>query len=236
MSSIQKITIVGNSVGLRVRPSEEYPKNKSYSVHLQESLKTEGIVVENISKGASTIKNHLENIDEIINKCSNIYIINLGVVDSTIREVPLWFYRIATKKYGNLLNRITFLIYHNIISKLRPFFSTLRGRRSWISKKKFRLFFSDFLDLIIKESNAKILVLSINIANERIEKQLQGSQENQNAFNEIMKDETLRRNQVFIDLSDLKSDIHFPDGVHFNSLGHQLVAERILSALDISSQ
>lgn len=233
MSNIQKITIVGNSVGLRVRPPVNYPENKNYCIYLQELLRKEGIQIENISTGASTIQNHLENIDEIINKSSDIYIINLGVVDSTIREVPLWFYRIATKKYGNLLNKLLFLIYHNFISKLRPFFSLLRGKRSWISKKRFRFLFSDFLDQIFKECNAKILVLSINIANDRIEKQLPGTRNNQKAFNEILKIETIKRNHIFVDLSDLKPETHYPDGVHFNTAGHKLVAERILSSLDI---
>lgn len=225
-----KITIIGNSVALRVRPSEVPSKNKNYTFILQESFGQKA-VVENKALGATTISNWLKMSDYIINSFPNIYIINIGVVDSTIREVPLWLYRLSNRKIDNYLTKIFKGFYRGPIAVMRPFLSKIRGSRPWISYNKFEDSFDQLVQLILKETNAQIITLPINIANDRIEKQLPGSRKNHAKYNQVMKDITEQHKQTFLDLTDLTSEDHYPDGVHFNSKGHQVVAEKLTSIL-----
>jgi len=38
-------------------------------------------------------------------------------------------------------------------------------------------------------------------------------------------------NCEFVDVSDLESEEHFPDGVHYNEQGHKIVANRLLNKI-----
>lgn len=221
-----KITIIGNSVALRVRPPEPFPANKNYTYLLQEAVGIE-IMIENIALGASTISNWLDNIDSVINSFPDIYIIHIGVVDATVREVPLWFYRLATRRSDRFMNTLFRGIYRGLISKFRPVLSRLRGKRSWTSLKTFTSDYERLIHLLLKDTNAQLITLPINLANERIEKQLPGSRKNHHLFNEVIKKTTEKYHQHFLDISDLQPEEHYPDGVHFNASGHTEVAKRL---------
>ncbi|WP_420318301.1 SGNH/GDSL hydrolase family protein [Ekhidna sp.] len=226
-----KITVIGNSVALRVRPPQDHPDNENYSYRLKHYF-GQKMEVENKALGATTIANWLKKNDEVFNSLADIYIINIGVVDSTIREVPLWYYRLATRKVDNLLTSVCKALYRGPLSKARRYLSILRGRKSWISIRKFEKMYDSFLMMLIKETNARIITLPINIANDRIENQLPGSQKNHYRYNELIKEITAKHNQIFLDLSDLTSEEHYPDGVHFNKDGHKVVADRLIALIN----
>lgn len=66
---ILKTTVIGNSVGLRVRPPQPYPENLNYSQLLQrmhEGKSRSRADVENLCIGRSTIREVLELGDNII--------------------------------------------------------------------------------------------------------------------------------------------------------------------------
>jgi len=180
-----KITIIGNSVALRVRPPQEHPNNRNYTYLLKEKLGSE-VTIENQALGATTIKNWLQFNDAVNNHFPDVFIIQIGVVDSTIREVPLWFYRLANRKVDNGITKIIRSIYRGPIAKLRPILSKTRGSRPWISMKKFDKYYNQLIAGILKETNAQIITLPINLTNERIEKELPGSRKNHEAYNTII--------------------------------------------------
>jgi len=228
------ITIVGNSVALRVRPTKDYPNNLNYSQllpkHIEAKLFDTIVCVNNLSKGASTIYDFYVNTDELIRTFPDFYIINLGVVDASTREIPLWINRIANSKRKNLLTFI-FAMYRNFIIKHRPFFVNLRFKRSWISKSMYKKYFDSLIHTLVKETNSQIIILPINIGNKRIESELPGSQKNHIAYNKLMKEIAQKYNQIFLDLSDLQSEKHYPDGVHYSTEGHKIVADRIANII-----
>ncbi|SNT36103.1 GDSL-like Lipase/Acylhydrolase family protein [Ekhidna lutea] len=226
-----KITILGNSVALRVRPPENQPENKNYTYWLREKLDP-STTIENISLGATTITNWLKMSDQVINCFPNIYIIHVGVVDSTIREVPLWFYRLSNRKVDNILTKFFKLIYRGVFSKIRAPLSKLRGSRSWVSLKRFEKSYDHLFSMILKDTNAKIIAMPINLANNRVEKQLPGTIKSQKKFNEAIQKVVNKHSQTIVDLDDLRSDQHYPDGVHFNKSGHEIVANKLVSIIN----
>lgn len=225
-----KICIIGNSVALRVRPPVEIPNNKNYSQLLRDNSDNNFDIV-NLGYGASTVKDIYGTIDSFIREFPDYYIINLGVVDASTREVPLWFYRLATKKSLNPFYVFNALFYRNILSKFRRSLVNLRGRRSWISQKRFGKYFELIIKSLVKETNAKIIVLSINEANERVEKQLPGSFRKHRIYNLIMKEITNHYTQIFLDTNKILVLTDYPDGVHFSEAGHKKIAEKLHSII-----
>ncbi|MCK5028595.1 MAG: hypothetical protein KAR57_03105 [Bacteroidales bacterium] len=226
-----KITIIGNSVSLRTRPVEKHPDNKNYGKLLEEFLcqnaSDKNIVINNKATGAYTVYNVLTKIDDFVNTFPDYYIINLGVVDASTREIPLWFYRLASSKKKGFVYKLLSFFYRGLIIKARPAFVKLRGKRSWISSKKYRKYFSHLVKTLIKETNAKIIVMPINPANNRVEKELPGSLKNHLLYTKLMKDISLEFSQHFLELNNLNSEEHYPDGVHYSISGHNVVAQEL---------
>ena len=110
----------------------------------------------------------------------------------------------------------------------------LRGKSTWVGKKSFKKLYSLLVERLSKETNAIIIGMSINIANDRVEKELPGSRKNHHLYNEIIKSCMDHPNCSYLDLTDLDSEIHYPDGVHFSKVGHQVVAERLIDVLEKS--
>ena len=103
----------------------------------------------------------------------------------------------------------------------------LRGKRSWISRKKFKKYFSELVQTLSKETNAKIIAIPINPANQRVEKQLPGSLKKHLEYNTIIKEIIKDHSQEILNTDFLQSEIHYPDGVHYSLEGHQIVAKEI---------
>jgi len=223
-----KITIIGNSVALRVRPNLKIPNNKNYTSFLNDSE----LAVENKAIGALTVLDIMPIIDGFVNSFPSCYILNLGVVDACSREVPLWFYRIATSRKSTKTSQFFHFFYRNILSKVRPLLVWVRFKKPWVSKKIFRKQYSLIVKTLLKETNAFVICLGINLANDRVEKLLPGSRERQTKYNEIIEEIAKHNKQIFINTEDLDSETYYPDGVHYNIAGHELIAERILTEIN----
>lgn len=228
--AVKKICIIGNSVALRVRPPVNFPNNKNYSQLLRESL-DENCAVVNLAYGASTVKEVYKKIDTYIREFPDYYIINLGVVDASTREVPLWFYRLSTQKSLNAIFVLFALLYRNIISKFRRVLVNIRGRRSWVAQKEFREYFDLIVKTLVKETNAKIIVLNINEANNRVEAELPGSLKKHKKYNAVMNEIAGKYNQIFVDTNKLIKHEDYPDGVHFSVSGHKKIFNNLFSII-----
>lgn len=232
-----KIAVVGNSVSLRVRPPESYPNNKNYHGFLQDPSFTEEITpfrfhVVNLANGGATVKSTFEQLDEIIRVFPDIYILNLGVVDASTRDIPRWFFKLQHSSRRTILVRISKFIYHGILKRFRRMLVYLRFKSPFIRAKSFERLYCLLVNLLLKETNALIIGMSINIGNERVERGLPGSQNNHKNYNYLIRS-CLKRNRCrFLDLTDLDSDIFFPDGIHFSAQGHKKVAERLVQMIN----
>jgi len=230
----RKIVVIGNSVALRIRPPLKRPDNNNYSQMLYDLLNTNSQIeyfVTNMGLGAVTVKNIYSQLDYYIREFPNYYIINLGVVDASTREIPLWFYRLAVKKSLDLFSLFCSALYRNIIIKLRPFLVKLRGKSTWISEKKFEKYFNLILKNLLKETNAQIIVVTINECNKRVESQLPGSLNKHKAYNKIMEKIVKKYDQIIIDTNEIISSEDYPDGVHFSNSGHKIIAEKLFSLI-----
>ena len=227
----KRICVIGNSVALRVRPTLPFPNNKNY-FQLLEDKGDNNYTLYNLAHGASSVKDIYKRIDEYIRVFPSYFILNLGVVDASTREVPLWFYRLATKKTLSPIAVLFKIIYRNIIARFRNFLVVIRGKRSWVSERKFEKYFDLVINTLLKETNSKIIVLSINLANNRVESELPGSLRKHKIYNDIMKKITNNYNQLFVDTNDIIELKDYPDGVHFSKSGHEKIADHLYKIID----
>lgn len=226
-----KIGIIGNSVALRNRPPRATPQNKNYTKFLEELLAEQFsetvLLIQNMAFGAATLMDAHLHLDEYIQSLPDYFIINLGVVDASTREIPLWYYKYINSRKDSWLVKINAQFHKHLIKRIRPVLVLLRGKRPWTSSRRFRTLYTALIQTLHKETNATIITLPINPANERVEHELPGSHANHLKYNRIIQEISDEFNLYHIDLSDLDSITHYPDGVHFSLEGHKIIARRL---------
>ena len=230
-----RISIIGNSVAIRNRPPEEFPNNKNYGVLLEEMLQREYseyfVSVTNKSFSRATIVNIIQNYDDFVASMPDYFIINIGVSDASTREIPFWFAEILKSKKQSWIKNL-FLAFHNYcIKPYRRFFVKLRRKKSWISKIKFEKYYRELILILQKETNARIITIPINPANERVEKSIPGSTKNYLQYNKLIKRISNEYKCIELELDDMKCKTHYPDGIHYSLQGNKLIAQKLFTLI-----
>lgn len=231
-----RITIIGNSVAIRNRPPQKFPNNKNYGLLLETLLQKEHpeqiIMITNMGFSRATITNIIQKYDEYIASMPNYFIINIGVSDASTREIPYWFAEILNNPKQSWVKTIFAAFHHYCIKPNRRVFVKLRGKKSWISQKKFRKYYKELILLLRKETNARIITVPINPTNDRVEKTVPGSSENYIKYNEIIRRVADECKEIYLDLDNLNPEVHYPDGIHYSLQGNKLVAEKLFDIIE----
>lgn len=230
-----KITIIGNSVAIRNRPPKKYPDNKNYGAFLEDQLQNKyselSIYVNNMAFSRATILNVVERIEDYIASMPNYYIINLGVSDASTREIPYWMAEIINDPKKSLFKNLLSGFHHYIIKPKRSLFVKLRGKKSWISRKTFKKNLTYLIQILKKETNAKLIFLPINPTNDRIENEVPGSSENYKKYNKLIGDVVEDYGCPIIKIDDLDPLVHFPDGIHYSNEGNAMIAKKLFETI-----
>jgi lysophospholipase L1-like esterase len=228
-----KVTIIGNSVALRTRPHS--PVSKNYGQLLEEKLadhfRDTYCLVHNRAFSRATLLDILAESQSLISEFPNFYIINAGVCDAATREVPLWFSNIINDPKGGFLKKLFSFVHHYFIKPNNAFFTRLRGKRSWVSPADFSKLYSKLINDLQHNTNAGIICLGINLANQRVEDIIPGTSKKYRDYSDLIKNCAQKAGIPYIDTHDLRDHDHYPDGTHFNDAGHQIMAERILEVI-----
>ena len=226
-----KVSIIGNSVGLRVRPPGEFPSNKTFGQLLEERLNENNFnaTVLNSCVGRSLLEKIYNDADLVINEFPDYYLIVAGVTDASTREIPLWYSNIIYGKRSSFRRKLALWIYLSFFKPRRNLLVRLRGCKSWTTEKYFYSMYKKIVSDLIKNTNAICILFTINRCTERVERELPGTSKNIELFNQ-------RINQVvssfpcerikLLDTLDLDPDVYLPDGVHFSQRGHEVIASR----------
>ncbi len=231
------IVVIGNSVALRVRPPEVEQRNlnKTYAKILEETLNESSSktfwLVHNHSISRYMVDEAFRARDHLVSYNADFYIINLGCVEVPNREIPRWYSDIIFDRKLKIVKPLMQFIYNNMIKRVRYPLVQLRGFTPWISKKKFLKIYGDLLKLILKETSAQILMIGINEANENIDAVLPKTSSKYHNYNNALKEMANAFKVKFIGTEDFQADKHFPDNVHYNQAGHQLLTNKILKAI-----
>lgn len=232
---MKKIVVLGNSVGLRVRPpAKERELNVPYSVLIEREI---GVDVYNRCHGRHLIEQILNEIDSHVREYPDLYIINAGITDVCNREIPLWFSNLLHGNRSSLLRLSCLFIHKYLITKYRRQFVFFRGMRPWRSMRRTKYGFSTLIKDLIKNGSAKVLVLGVMEADTRVERMLPGSNKNISLINAYLKKlcKKYPDRVSFIDVSSIEEKLR-PDGIHLSVEGHNRVKELIISKLKNESK
>ncbi len=219
------IVLLSNSVGIRIRPFVD--GSKSYYSFLKDQFRS----TKNFSHGARLSSYYVNRIDDVIAENGDIYILNIGVVDACSRELPYWLYKNLTSKSRSLYGIFKNFFYYNVIAKIRPGLAMARFYRPWINAKRFYRNIDFIVSSIQANVSCSIVIIGINIPDERVEKALPRSVNRVRCYNKILMDVASSRNCRFVDTSELSSSDYYPDGIHFNQDGHILLHRMIIESL-----
>ena len=231
----KKILVIGNSVGLRIRPENPIrEKNTIFSLELERilSLSNSLVEVKNYCRGRHLIEEITAELDRYIAEAPDVVILVAGVTDACNREFPLWYSNLITRKQG-LVRDLFMYFYLKIIARFRSFFVVCRGRRPWRSINFTRRGFGRLLDRLWAETPAKLIVLGIKPVDKRVENQLPGSNLNIEIINSYLEKKVGSfESQRVLYLSCCKLyGLNTPDGVHFDQASHlnlaKILAEKI---------
>ena len=233
-----KITVLGNSVGLRVRPPENPPANLTYSEKIEKTLNRpeRPCLVTNNCIGRSTIREVLNRSDDNYNTFPDFYILNIGITDACSREIPLWLSNMLHGNRTSLLRRIMMGVYVYFIAPRRRLLTKLRFKKGWTKPQKFNYWYKLLIKDLLKNSNAKIVLVGINKCSERIEIELPGTMKRIDIFNDIIKSISAqnRSRMTYIDTAELDLSIEqdLPDGIHYSSSGHSKIADKLTQVIE----
>ena len=220
-----KLVILGNSTGLRVRPPVEHPYNRSFT----ELLRVEaGYDVINLCSGRALVRDLIDYPDASIREFPDYYVISIGISDACTREIPLWFSNIMKRSRRSLLRNVSHLIYNLCIKKVRKHLVKLRFRTSWTGHLRFEKEINKLIKDLTKNTNARLIFIGILTPSDRVERELPGSRDSVTKFNNILKKIVSQKNRCYlIEVDDLNSADHYPDGIHWNSAGHLMMFNKI---------
>lgn len=228
-----KVLVVGNSVSVRVRPTEENVRNLSY-VSLIKSQLSPSDNIQTFAESGLMVNYFAENPDRLIKEQPDVLVCNFGIVElssrSTRRSIyDYMYYNKSRNKFGRSLS----LLLAIIETKLRRSLVFLRFKRPWYNLDLFIRDYFQLINKVQKDTSTEVIILGINQPSPRVEEQLPGSLKRVKNANDIIAQKCSElKNVNYIDVNtDMNYQEHFPDGIHYNKIGHELIANKIKSVI-----
>ncbi|MEM7573475.1 MAG: SGNH/GDSL hydrolase family protein [Bacteroidota bacterium] len=228
----KKLVIVGNSVGIRIRPHLRQ-ESRNYGQRLVQLLNEQADrdtlwVVENLSFPRATLYDIQDHLPAIVAAQGDIYLLNLGVCDAATREIPRWMSDLILRPRKDWRSRLLGQWHERVVKPNRSFFVKLRGKSSWMTEQRFTREYRKLIRLIHGNTPGHLICLSILPANERVERELPGSAARYQKFNMIIAQLAQEEAAHFYELTDYEPEADYPDGTHLNDQGHLRLAQELL--------
>jgi lysophospholipase L1-like esterase len=245
-----RVCILGNSVGLRIRPPRESPAELTYA----EILEQKGYAVRNLSRAGVMISEAFALLDdEVISHFPDVVIVQFGVVEVCSRQTFRALNNLAISNYylngvfrrnfefPTLFGSARKYVFRAANALTRRFASFFDFSWQWLTPRKFLLVLEAIIERITKETAARVIVLGVNPCSDRIERLLGSSQAKIHQLNQEMKAFCEQRSRVqFLNPETIfnaaELDALVPDGVHLSARGHRLLAEELCRTLDSAAK
>ncbi|MFY9072123.1 SGNH/GDSL hydrolase family protein [Aliarcobacter butzleri] len=231
----KRILIIGDSTLMWVRP---YRQNKEDLTYIELLIKQKYLLDINAKPGMTSseaLKFYWNNEMATFN---DIYIISVGINDLTPRSYPRWLWKMNNDiVFPNSYFDKFIKFFYRVITytKFQTICSKFGISRAWVSKNNFRKNLQKLQELIIKESNSRIIFLSLPTVTERVKNILPGIEKNVIEYKEVLKDLKNSRTTI-LDIDRLfREDIekYNPEGIHYSADGHKKVFEELIRIIEM---
>lgn len=232
---MKKLLIIGDSTVQWIRPYRDHRNDVTYVELLQKN----NYIVDIVSIPGMTSKEVL-NIywNELGAQFYDICIVSVGINDLTPRSYPRWMWKINNSLLikESFFSKLYSILYRAFTNKyVQKTFSKYKISKPWISLKYFELYLSKFQELVLKESDSKIIYLSLPTVSKRISSLLVGIEDNITLYKEVMNSLVDNKRVFELDIDKLfKDDIKKfnIEGIHYTAEGHLKVYEELVNIMD----
>lgn len=232
---MKKLLIIGDSTVQWIRPYRDHRNDVTYVELLQKN----NYIVDIVSIPGMTSKEVL-NIywNELGAQFYDICIVSVGINDLTPRSYPRWMWKINNSLLikESFFSKLYSILYRAFTNKyVQKTFSKYKISKPWISLKYFELYLSKFQELVLKESDSKIIYLSLPTVSKRISSLLVGIEDNITLYKEVMNSLVDNKRVFELDIDKLfKDDIEKfnIEGIHYTAEGHLKVYEELVNIMD----
>jgi len=229
-----RILILSDSTSMWIRPYRNHINDFTYV----ELLQKEGYSIDIISSPGMTSREVL-NIywNELMANFYDVCIVSVGINDLTPRSYPRWMWKINNSLLVNDTFSAKFYGYfYRIFTNkyIQKTFSKYKLSKPWVSKKYFKLNLLKFQEIVLKESDSKIIYLSLPMVSKRVSSLLCGIDKSVIAYkNEIAN--LVNNERVFqVDIDVLfqeNREKYNEEGIHYTTEGHKKVFGALLNKI-----
>jgi len=225
-----RVLVIADSTSMWMRPYRNHIDELTYT----ELLRKRGFFVDVVSIPGMTSREVLDIYwNQLGAKFYDIYIVSVGINDLTPRSYPRWMWKINnnllvnqsifSKLYSNFYRIFT----NNYIQKI---FSRYKISKPWIGLKLFEVYLEKFQKIVLKESDSKIIYLSLPLVSERVSSILYGINDNVLAYKSVF-NRLVDNNRTFqLDIDTLfreNREKYNSEGIHYSADGHKKVFQQI---------
>jgi hypothetical protein len=238
VESKKRVLVLADSTAMWIRP---YRKHKDEFTYI-ELLRDATVEVDVIATPGMTSKDVMDTYwNQLGAKFYDVYIVSVGINDLAPRSYPRWMWKID----NSLLIKESFFaklytpFYRVFTNKyIQESFSKYKISRPWISKKQFGVYLTKFQELVLKESDSKIIYLSLPMVSNRVSSLLHGIESNVTAYKQEIHN-LIDNDRVFeIDIDKLfenDRDKYNVEGIHYTADGHKEVLEALIKTMKTRS-
>lgn len=233
---MKKILILGDSTVQWVRPYR-IDGDYTYSELLQKAY-----FVEIVSKPGMTSKDILSLFwNELAGKFYDLIIISIGINDLTPRNYPRWFWRMNNDIVvpNSYLEKFFQFIYKLVTySKLQTLCSRFGISKPWISEDSFGKNLKKLQEIILKESNSRIIFLALPMVSSRVKTILPSIEKNIIEYKKVFKELQNERTTI-LDMDELfneDTEKYNPEGIHYSAEGHKKIFEELIKIIEMENK
>ncbi len=233
----KRILIIGDSTLMWVRP---YRKNKEDLTYIELLIKQKYIFDINTKPGMTSIDVLKLYWNSKMASFNEICIISVGINDLTPRNYPRWLWKINNDMVvpNSYFDKcINFFYKVATYSRLQTVCSKFAISKPWVSKDNFKKNLQKLQEIILKESDSKIVFLSLPMVSSRVKNILPGIEKNVIEYKKIFKELKNERTSI-IDIDEIfKEDIekYNPEGIHYSADGHKKVFEELIKIIEMEN-
>lgn len=228
-----RVLILGDSTVAWMRPYRNHKNEMTYV----ELLANSNVYLDVFAIPGMTSREAVRYYwSNLLGKFYDYCIISVGINDLSPRSYPRWLWKIDNHFIvkTRCLEKTFELFYRFFTNSIfQKFCSYMKLSRAWISKKEFEENLLKLQDFILKESDSKIIFLSLPMVSARVNNILHGIDVNILLYKKIISDLHNDRTEI-LDLDELfkeKMDACNPEGIHYSALGHKMIFEKLYEVI-----
>jgi hypothetical protein len=241
-----RVCILGNSVGFKIRPPRRGAQQRTYA----EVLRDYGHEVHNASMGGALLSEQFALLDDdVITRAPDVVILHHGVIEVFYRRTfrapnnaaILNQYRNRVLRQGYTdpgpVGRLAHFALRAFNAVTRATARALGLRWQWQRPTAFLRVVRATIELILKETPARVLIVGVTPPSKSAETDLPGLTQAIARLNQALKSlaNDFGPRARFVDVVTLVAGHEYedlvPDGIHFSALGHRLLAESLQSCM-----